>query len=119
MTTDVWLEGGSVEYASGDAPIFNLKLTEDIVIPAHDRVVSQIWITINLSPGTCARTVPVWDNVQDGINVAADIILPGVSTPVKIVLLNHSNADYTVKAGDVVAQLVIEQLWPGPVVIHE
>lgn len=74
-------------------------------------------LSIAIPEGTYARIAPrsglAWKN---SIDVLAGVVDADYRGPVGVILFNHSDTDFEVKAGDRVAQLIIEVIMKPEVV---
>lgn len=57
--------------------------------------------------------------LKNGIDVGAGVIDAGYRGEVGVLLFNHSDADFTIKYGDRIAQLVVVKLFDGEVAAVE
>lgn len=108
------LEGGSVpKYATvGDAGA-DLTSREDVRIPAHQRVLVKTGIKIAIPNGYVGLVHPRSGlALKHGITVlnAPGTIDAGYRGEVGVILLNTGALDFEVKAGDRIAQLVVQKV---------
>lgn len=74
------------------------------------RAIVETDIAIGLPPGTYGRIAPRSGlAAKNGVDVLAGVIDPSYRGPVRVVLINHGNKDLRIKAGDRVAQLILER----------
>ena len=101
------------KYATyGDAGA-DLTSVEDIRIPAHQRVLVKTGIKIAIPNGYVGLVHPRSGlALKHGITVlnAPGTIDAGYRGEVGVILLNTGNLDFEVKAGDRIAQLVIQKV---------
>ncbi|ETW05114.1 hypothetical protein H310_04135 [Aphanomyces invadans] len=90
---------------------FDLSSAYECVIPAHGKGLVKTDIAIAIPPGTYARVAPrsglSWKNHLD---VGAGVIDEDYRGNVGVVMFNHANEDFHVKAGDRIAQLILERI---------
>jgi dUTP pyrophosphatase len=96
-------------YAANPEPIVIRRQTGRTLIPTGIQVV--------LPPGTYGRVAPRSGlAVKKGIIVGAGVIDIDYTGEVKVLLFNQGDEDFTVTAGDRIAQLVIERILTPEVV---
>ncbi|KAK4796646.1 hypothetical protein SAY86_028972 [Trapa natans] len=80
-------------------------------VPARGKALINTDLSIAVPPGTYARIAPrsglAW---KHSIDVGAGVIDADYRGPVGVILFNHSDVDFEVKAGDRIAQLIIEKI---------
>ncbi|KDO34188.1 hypothetical protein SPRG_01422 [Saprolegnia parasitica CBS 223.65] len=90
---------------------FDLASAYECVIPAHGKALVKTDIAIAIPSGCYARVAPrsglSWKNHLD---VGAGVIDEDYRGNVGVVLFNHANEDFHVKAGDRIAQLILERI---------
>ncbi|KAF0685836.1 Aste57867_22311 [Aphanomyces stellatus] len=90
---------------------FDLASAYECVIPAHGKALVKTDLAIAIPSGTYARVAPrsglAWKNHLD---VGAGVIDEDYRGNVGVVLFNHANEDFHVKAGDRIAQLILERI---------
>lgn len=90
---------------------YDLASAKDVVIPARGKGLCPTDIAIALPEGVYGRVAPrsglAWKN---SIDVGAGVIDEDYRGNVGVILFNHSDVDFTVKAGDRVAQLILERI---------
>ncbi|ETV86899.1 hypothetical protein H257_01932 [Aphanomyces astaci] len=90
---------------------FDLSSAYECIIPAHGKALVKTDIAIAIPSGTYARVAPrsglSWKNHLD---VGAGVIDEDYRGNVGVVLFNHANEDFHVKAGDRIAQLILERI---------
>ncbi|OQS01474.1 deoxyuridine 5'-triphosphate nucleotidohydrolase [Achlya hypogyna] len=90
---------------------FDLASAYECVIPAHGKALVKTDIAIAIPSGCYARVAPrsglSWKNHLD---VGAGVIDEDYRGNVGVVIFNHANEDFQVKAGDRIAQLILERI---------
>nr|XP_043608105.1 deoxyuridine 5'-triphosphate nucleotidohydrolase [Erigeron canadensis] len=80
-------------------------------VPARGKALVATDLSIAVPEGTYARIAPrsglAW---KHSIDVGAGVIDADYRGPVGVILFNHSDVDFEVKAGDRIAQLIIEKI---------
>ena len=90
---------------------YDLYANESVVVKTKNRVVVSTGIAIAVPAGTYGRVAPRSGlAVKHGIDIGAGVIDADYTGEVKIVIFNHGNDDYTINAGDRIAQLIIEKI---------
>lgn len=90
---------------------YDLYSSEDAIIPAQGQGLVSTDISIIVPIGTYGRVAPRSGlAVKHGISTGAGVIDADYRGEVKIVLFNHSTKDFEIKAGDRIAQLVLERI---------
>ncbi len=94
----------------GDAGA-DLQSGVDTVIPARGRALVPTGIKIMLPEG-CAGLV--WPRsglaVKQGLDCGAGVIDSKYRGEIKVLLFNHTDADFQIKKGDRIAQLIIQKI---------
>ncbi|PAA48955.1 hypothetical protein BOX15_Mlig017056g2, partial [Macrostomum lignano] len=98
---------------------YDLSVIEDRLIPAHGRAAVPLGISIRVPDGTYGRIAPRSELAMRGIDVGAGVIDPDFAGEIAVIFYNHSFEDYTFKAGERIAQLILEQALVVPVVLEE
>ena len=85
----------------------DLYAMETQVVPAHDSVIFDTGVHVELPPYTVGMV-----KSKSGLNIkygltSEGVIDAGYTGSIKVKLYNHSDYDYTVNAGDKISQLVI------------
>jgi dUTP pyrophosphatase len=97
---------GSVLAAGYDA-----YASEPTTIPANGRALVSTGLAVVCPPDTYVRVAPRSGlAVKNGISTGAGVIDADYRGEVKVLLFNHSTQDFTVNAGDRIAQLIIERI---------
>nr|GMC79355.1 deoxyuridine 5'-triphosphate nucleotidohydrolase [Ipomoea batatas]GMC88659.1 deoxyuridine 5'-triphosphate nucleotidohydrolase [Ipomoea batatas] len=90
---------------------YDLSSAADTKVPGRGKALIPTDLSIAVSPGTYARIAPrsglAW---KHSIDVGAGVIDADYRGSVGVILFNHSDADFEVKVGDRVAQLIIEKI---------
>ncbi|OAY50761.1 deoxyuridine 5'-triphosphate nucleotidohydrolase [Manihot esculenta] len=90
---------------------YDLSSATGTKVPARGKTLIPTDLSIAIPEGTYARIAPrsglAW---KHSIDVGAGVIDADYRGPVGVILFNHSDADFEVKAGDRVAQLIIEKI---------
>eukprot|EP01018_Ginkgo_biloba_P004482 Gb_07875 [translate_table: standard] len=90
---------------------YDLSSACDAVVPARGKALVQMDLSIAIPEGTYARVAPrsglAW---KQSIDVGAGVIDADYRGAVGVILFNHSNQDFGIKAGDRIAQLIIEKI---------
>lgn len=90
---------------------YDLYSSEEAVIPAQGQGLVATDISIIVPVGTYGRVAPRSGlAVKHGISTGAGVIDADYRGEVKVVLFNHSTKDFEIKAGDRIAQLVLERI---------
>lgn len=90
---------------------YDLTACEESTIPAHGWCLVPTGISIQI-PGDCyARVAPRSGLSTKGLTVGAGVVDSGYRGEVKVLLFNHNVNDYHVKAGDRVAQMILERIY--------
>jgi len=90
---------------------YDLYSAYDYVIPAQGKVLAKTDIQVKVPHGTYGRIAPrsglAWKN---HIDIGAGVVDEDYRGNVGVVMFNHSDKEFVVKAGDRVAQLVCEKI---------
>lgn len=90
---------------------YDLYSAEEAVIPAQGQGLVATDISVIVPEGTYGRVAPRSGlAVKHGISTGAGVIDADYRGEVKVVLFNHSQKDFEIKAGDRIAQLVLERI---------
>lgn len=90
---------------------YDLYASENAIIPARGQGMVLTDISIAVPIGTYGRVAPRSGlAVKHGISTGAGVIDADYRGEVKVVLFNHGENDFEVKAGDRIAQLVLERI---------
>lgn len=95
---------------SGGAVGYDLYSVDDVVVPPTHRALVSTGIAIVVPAGVYGRVAPRSGlAIRNGIQIGAGVIDPDYTGEVKVVLFNHSHADFLIKKGDRIAQLILER----------
>ena len=87
-----------------------------MTVPARGRALVPTGFALAISQDHYGRLAPRSGlAVRHGLSVGAGVIDSDYRGEVRVLLLNHSDEDYTVHPGDRVAQLVLERISTPPV----
>ncbi|XP_028770133.1 deoxyuridine 5'-triphosphate nucleotidohydrolase-like [Neltuma alba] len=90
---------------------YDLSSAVETKVPARGKALVATDLSIAIPEGTYARIAPrsglAW---KHSIDVGAGVIDADYRGPVGVILFNHSDADFEVKIGDRIAQLIIERI---------
>ncbi len=104
------------ERASAQAAGYDLFSAEDKTIPARGKAIIATDLSIALPEGTYGRVAPRSGlAVKHFIDVGAGVVDQDYRGPLGVVLFNFNDADFVVKRGDRVAQLILECIQTPPV----
>ncbi|XP_072991917.1 deoxyuridine 5'-triphosphate nucleotidohydrolase [Typha latifolia] len=96
---------------------YDLSSAVDTKVPARGKALVPTDISIAIPEGTYARIAPrsglAW---KHSIDVGAGVIDADYRGPVGVILFNFSDADFEVKRGDRIAQMIIERIMTPEVV---
>ncbi|KAL7945887.1 dUTP diphosphatase [Trichoderma barbatum] len=95
------------EFAAG----YDLYAARDTVVPGRGKILVDTDISIATPAGTYGRIAPRSGLASKHfIDTGAGVIDADYRGPVKVLLFNHAEADYEIKEGDRIAQLVLERI---------
>ena len=96
---------------SAGAAGYDLSSSASLVVPARGRALVPTELCLGLPAGTYGRLAPrsglAW---RHGIDVGAGVVDSDYTGHVSVVLFNHGDADFSIAAGDRIAQLVLERI---------
>mmetsp|Transcript_25499 Transcript_25499/g.41144 ORF Transcript_25499/g.41144 Transcript_25499/m.41144 type:complete len:224 (-) Transcript_25499:35-706(-) len=96
---------------------YDLYSAYDATVPAGGKALVKTDIAVKCPVGTYGRVAPrsglAW---KSHIDVGAGVIDADYRGNVGVVLFNHSKVDLPIKAGDRIAQLVLEKVCMAPIV---
>ncbi|KAK3424791.1 hypothetical protein EUGRSUZ_F01560 [Eucalyptus grandis] len=96
---------------------YDLSSAAEAKVPARGKALVPTDLSVAIPEGTYARIAPrsglAW---KHSIDVGAGVIDADYRGPVGVILFNHSDVDFEVKAGDRIAQLIIEKIMTPDVV---
>ena len=88
---------------------YDLSSAASLVVPSRGRAVIPTDLSIAVPPGTYGRVAPRSGlALKSGIDVGAGVVDSDYRGPLGVILFNHSDADFSIAAGDRVAQLILE-----------
>ena len=95
---------------------YDLYSNCDGVIAKGKRGLIYTGIAVSLPPGVYGRVAPRSGlAVKHGIQIGAGVIDPDYTGEISVVIFNMGDADFEVKKGDRIAQLVLEKCDTPPV----
>lgn len=95
---------------SDQAAGYDLFSAKDMEIPAKNKAIVPTDISIAVPAGCYGRVAPRSGlAVKNFIDVGAGVIDADYRGPVGVVLFNFSDVAFTIKAGDRIAQLILER----------
>jgi dUTP diphosphatase len=105
-------EGGSLpDYASPGAAGADLRASEAVLIAPGRRAAVPTAIRLEIAPGHVGL---VWPRsglaVRHGIDTLAGVIDSDYRGEVRVVLVNHGDAPFSVAPGDRIAQLLVQRV---------
>ncbi|KAE8320474.1 dUTPase-like protein [Aspergillus sergii] len=114
-------EGGRAPTrGSAFAAGYDVYAAKETVIPAKGKALVDTGIAIAVPEGTYGRIAPRSGlAAKHFIDTGAGVIDADYRGEVKVLLFNHSEVDFPVKAGDRVAQLIIERIYTPEVMVVE
>ena len=90
---------------------YDLYSAHDYILKSKGKIVAQTDIQVKVPSGTYGRIAPrssiAW---KHHIDIGAGVIDADYRGNVGIVMFNHSDEDFCVKAGDKIAQLICEKI---------
>ncbi|KAK1241568.1 hypothetical protein MKX08_001542 [Trichoderma sp. CBMAI-0020] len=90
---------------------YDVYAARDTIVPARGKVLVDTDISIAVPAGTYGRIAPRSGLASKHfIDTGAGVIDADYRGPVKVLLFNHADADYEIKEGDRIAQLVLERI---------
>ncbi|KAI1307843.1 deoxyuridine 5'-triphosphate nucleotidohydrolase [Xylaria venustula] len=96
---------------------YDLYSSQATTVPGRGKVLVDTDIAIAVPAGTYGRVAPRSGLAsKHSIQTGAGVIDADYRGQVKILLFNHSDADYAIAEGDRIAQLVIERIYTPEVV---
>ncbi|EFJ25556.1 hypothetical protein SELMODRAFT_232059 [Selaginella moellendorffii] len=95
---------------------YDLSSAYDSVVPARGKALIQTDLSVAIPEGTYGRIAPrsglAW---KHSIDVGAGVIDADYRGPLGVILFNHSDTEFSIKAGDRIAQLILEKIVTPPV----
>ncbi|KGO76246.1 DeoxyUTP pyrophosphatase [Penicillium italicum] len=99
---------------------YDIYAAKETVIPAKGKGAVDTGIAIAVPEGTYGRIAPRSGlAAKHFIDTGAGVIDADYRGEVKVLLFNHSDVDFPVKAGDRIAQLVLERIYTPEVSVVE
>lgn len=90
---------------------YDLYASRNSVVPARGKVLVETDISIAVPAGTYGRIAPRSGLASKHfIDTGAGVIDADYRGPVKVLLFNHAETDFSIVAGDRIAQLVLERI---------
>jgi len=100
---------------SASAAGFDIAASEGTVVKARGQTIVKTGLSIAIPENTYARLAPRSGlAVKKSINVGAGVVDYDYRGEVRVVLCNHGDEDFTVSAGDRIAQLILERIVMAP-----
>jgi dUTP pyrophosphatase len=91
---------------------YDLYASKDIIVPSRGKVLVSTDISMACPEGTYGRIAPRSGLASKHfIDTGAGVIDADYRGEVKVLLFNHAEKDFEVKAGDRIAQLVLERIY--------
>lgn len=104
---------------SAGAAGYDLYSAVNTVIPAKGKATVKLDIAVELPKGCYGRIAPRSGlAVKHFIDVGAGVIDRDFRGNVGVVMFNFSDADYPIRAGDRIAQLICERIYESTVVVE-
>ncbi|XP_031327694.1 deoxyuridine 5'-triphosphate nucleotidohydrolase, mitochondrial [Photinus pyralis] len=98
---------GSVKAAG-----YDLKSAQDCQVPARGKAIVSTGIKVQLPEGCYGRIAPRSGlAAKNFIDVGAGVVDEDYRGELKVILFNHSDSAFEVKAGDRIAQLICEKIF--------
>ena len=109
MTMKIKLDGGAwmPDRAFDEDAGLDIMAMNDEVVPAHDSVLFDTGVHVELPQNTCGMLVSKSGLLCKHGIMSTGLIDEGYTGSIKVKLFNFSNEDYEVKYGDKISQLVI------------
>ena len=109
---EVKVQGGAApEYASPGAAGADLRASEETVLAPGERAAVPTGLRLEIPPGHVGL---VWPRsglaVRHGIDTLAGVIDSDYRGEVRVVLVNHGQEPFRIRAGDRVAQLLVHRV---------
>ncbi|KAL2161443.1 hypothetical protein VTH06DRAFT_8004 [Thermothelomyces fergusii] len=96
---------------------YDLYAARPTTVPARGKVLVDTDLSMSLPLGTYGRIAPRSGlAAKHFIDTGAGVIDADYRGHVRVLLFNHGEADYEVREGDRVAQLIVERIYTPPVV---
>ncbi|THC97321.1 hypothetical protein EYZ11_003212 [Aspergillus tanneri] len=99
---------------------YDLYSAKETVIPAKGKAMVDTGIAVAVPEGTYGRVAPRSGLASKHfIDTGAGVIDADYRGEVKVLLFNFSDVDFTINAGDRIAQLVLERIYTPEVMVVE
>lgn len=96
---------------SAGAAGYDLSAAEDAVVPARGQAMIETGIVFQIPPDCYGRVAPRSGlAAKHRINVHAGVVDSDYRGTVRVILMNHGDADFAVRTGDRIAQIVFERI---------
>ncbi|KAK6924341.1 dUTPase-like [Dillenia turbinata] len=90
---------------------YDLSSAADVTIPARGKAMIPTDLIIELPEGTYAQIAPRSGlDTEHVIDVGVSVIEEDFEGPIVVLLYNHSEEDFEVKCGDLIAQLIVQKI---------
>lgn len=90
----------------------DLSACVDMVVPANGMACIDTGIAVMMPPDCYARIAPRSGLAyKNAIDVLAGVVDCGYTASIKVILINHSECEFSVKSGDRIAQLIFEKIY--------
>lgn len=90
----------------------DISACEETVVPARGKAIVDTGLAIQFPTDCYARIAPRSGlAAKHSIDVGAGVIDTSYSGVIKVILFNHSDVDFIVKAGDRIAQVIFEKIY--------
>ena len=107
-------------YADAGAAGADVCASDDAVVPARGRALVRTGVSMTAPEGTYIRVAPRSGlALKKGIDVMAGVIDRNYTGEIGVILMNHSDEDFVVSAGDRVAQLICEKIAQPAITVVE
>ena len=86
---------------------FDLSSCENAVVPQNTRKWINTGLGFNFPKNVYGQVAPRSGLAGKGIDIGAGVIDPDYQGAVKVLVINNSDQDFTIKPGDRIAQLIL------------
>jgi dUTP pyrophosphatase len=104
-------DGALPTYATAASAGADLRASEDLVIAAGARAAVPTALQLEIPPGHVGL---IWPRsglaVKHGIDTLAGVVDSDYRGEVKVVLVNHGDAPFTIRSGDRIAQILVQRV---------
>lgn len=98
--------------ATEGAAGYDLNACEDAVVPAGGWKMINTGIAVQIPSDCYARVAPRSGlTLKKGLSTGAGVVDSDYRDAVRVILFNHSDIDFEVKAGDRIAQMIFERIY--------